>query len=234
MTLIASRKKKTMTDMKRTPEPELMDSTAQTKAYAEADFSDSNEMFVSQFIHHFPQPGQSGTMADLGCGPADISIRLAKALPGWQVLGLDAGENMLRQAEAAVTSAGMHDRVSLQHSYLPDDRLQRGSFDAVVSNSLLHHLPEPATLWNTVNDIARNGAAIAVMDLHRPDSESEAQSLVDTYAEGAPDILREDFYNSLLAAYTVAEIREQLDRCGLAGLEITRPSDRHWMVIGRT
>lgn len=218
--------------MKRTPEPELMDSTAQTKAYAEADFSDSNEMFVSQFMNHFPGLASTGQMIDLGCGPADISIRLARALSQWQVLGLDAGENMLKRAETAVSEAGMHDRVSLRLSYLPDKHLESKSFDAVVSNSLLHHLPDPATLWTTIASIARDGATVAVMDLHRPESEAQAKALVDTYAQGAPDILREDFYNSLLAAYTQAEILEQLDQCGLKGLEIKAPSDRHWMVIG--
>lgn len=223
----------TAKQMKRTPEPELMDSTAQTKAYAEADFSDSNQMFVAQFINRFPGLARTGHMIDLGCGPADISLRLAQALPGWQVLGLDAGENMLKRAEAAVSDAGMHERVSLRLSYLPDESLENKSFDAVVSNSLLHHLPDPATLWNTVGTIARNGASVAVMDLHRPESEAQAQALVDAYAADAPDILKEDFYNSLLAAYTQTEILEQLNQCGLKGLEITTPSDRHWMVAGR-
>jgi hypothetical protein len=57
-------------------------------------------------------------------------------------------------------------------------------------------------------------------------------ALVDRYAEGAPDILREDFYNSLLAAYTVEEITQQLAQAGLESLEATTISDRHWLVSG--
>jgi hypothetical protein len=71
------------------------------------------------------------------------------------------------------------------------------------------------------------------MDLARPESEAEAQDLVDRYAEGAPDILREDFYNSLLAAYTMDEIRAQLRDAGLNSLEVAPASDRHWVVSGR-
>ena len=84
--------------MKRIPEPELMDSEAQTLAYAQADFEESNQMFAQNFLDRFPRLTNSGRMADLGCGPGDISIRLATALPGWRVTGIDAGENMLLRA----------------------------------------------------------------------------------------------------------------------------------------
>ena len=71
------------------------------------------------------------------------------------------------------------------------------------------------------------------MDLLRPDTEGEARRLVDTYSADAPEILREDFYNSLLAAYTPWEVSEQLLAAGLDRLKIVIPSDRHWIVHGR-
>ena len=77
--------------MERRPEPELMDSEAQTVAYAEADFSESNTLFTEHFLAAFADLPDAGHMIDLGCGPADICIRLAKRLPGWRITGLDAG-----------------------------------------------------------------------------------------------------------------------------------------------
>jgi len=70
------------------------------------------------------------------------------------------------------------------------------------------------------------------MDLRRPDNESRAKFLLEKYAGDAPAILKEDFYNSLLAAYTPGEITDQLQLAGLGYLELTLPSDRHWMVTG--
>ena len=218
--------------MKRTPEPELMDSTAQTQAYAEADFSDSNTLFVTQFQERFPGLPDNGALIDLGCGPADICIRIADALPDWNITGLDAGENMLNRAKAAVRAAGWQDRINLRLSYLPDEGLEAGSFDAVISNSLLHHLPEPMTLWQTIARIGKPGASITVMDLRRPDNEPDAKKLLDKYAADTPDILKQDFYNSLLAAYTPDEIKRQLALAGLEHLSLAVPSDRHWMVSG--
>ncbi len=36
--------------MRRTPEPELMESEAQAASYAQADFSESNEIFISNLL----------------------------------------------------------------------------------------------------------------------------------------------------------------------------------------
>ncbi len=218
--------------MKRIPEPELMDSEEQTLAYAQADFEESNSLFTREFLDRFTGLAGTGNMADLGCGPGDIAIRLANALPGWRVTGIDAGENMLRRAREHPGYPPVADRVSFRLAYLPDRSLPAGDWNAVVSNSLLHHLPDPQVLWNSVRQLAAGGAAVQVMDLFRPDSESAAMDLVDRYADGAPEILREDFYNSLLAAYTVEEIAQQLAQAGLDGLRVETISDRHWLVSG--
>jgi trans-aconitate methyltransferase len=219
--------------MKRRPEPELMDSQEQTVAYAEADFNESNSLFTRRFLERFAELPPSGQLADLGCGPGDITVRLALALPGWKLTGLDAGPNMLERAAERLASEDRALSVRFRQAYLPDASLPRQHWDAVVSNSLLHHLPNPAALWDSVLQIGAPGAAVQVMDLMRPDSEAEAQRLVDCYASDAPQILRDDFYNSLLAAYTTEEVSAQLLRSGLDGLKIETASDRHWIVSGR-
>ena len=219
--------------MKRRPEPELMDSEAQTVAYAEADFEEANTLFTEHFLEHFDGLAPRGAMADLGCGPGDITIRLARALPGWTVTGLDAGVNMLQRARERLAAEPDAPRVTFRQAYLPDSSLPPGIWDAVVSNSLLHHLPDPMTLWESVVQLGAPGAAVQVMDLSRPTCEQDAHKLVEQYAADAPEILREDFFNSLLAAYTPDEIGEQLSRVGFGHLGVEMASDRHWIVSGR-
>ena len=218
--------------MKRRPEPELMDSEAQTLAYAEADFDEANTLFTERFLARFSDLPARGRLADLGCGPGDITIRLARALPGWELTGLDAGPNMLKQAERRLADPSLAQRVRFRLAYLPDPELHSAEWDAVVSNSLLHHLPRPAVLWDSIVQLGAPGAAVQVMDLMRPDSEDHAQRLVEHYAVDAPAVLREDFYNSLLAAYTPEEVSGQLIQAGLDRLKIESASDRHWIVSG--
>ena len=218
--------------MQRTPEPELMDAPAQAKAYAEADFSESNQAFVDQFASLAQGHGGPGCqVVDLGCGPGDICIRVAKAFPGWRVIGLDAGPNMLELARSAIESEALTDRIELVLNHLPC-ALPGEPLQAIISNSLLHHLPDPMSLWQSIAEQAPVGCLVQVMDLHRPATAERALELVDTYASDAPDILASDFYNSLLAAYTTDEVEDQLESSGLSQLTISRPTDRHWLVQG--
>lgn len=217
--------------MKRVPEPELMDDRAQAEAYAIADFADVNQAFVDRFLQLFPS-FHRGRVLDLGCGPADICVRLGRALPGVRLVGLDGARAMLDEARCALNGASMESRVELVEGALPDG-LPPTRFDAVISNSLLHHLHEPMVLWTAIRRAARPRAPILVVDLLRPASEAAARDIVETHARDERPILKADFYNSLLAAFTPDEVRTQLDRAGLGALGVAVVSERHLAVFGR-
>lgn len=217
--------------LSRTPEPDLMNGAQQAQAYADADFSAPHDAFVAHFRRLFPG-FSSGHLLDLGCGPADVTLRFAHALPDVRLTGVDGADAMLELGRAAMLRLGLAQRVTLERRYLPDAALPRAAFDAVVSNSLLHHLNDPAVLWQTVRHAARPGAPVAIMDLMRPASLDEAQGLTALYAADAPEVLRHDFHHSLLAAYRPEEVRAQLDAAGLGGFSVAAVSDRHLLIWG--
>ena len=68
----------------RTTEPELMNDDAQAQAYADADFAAPHEAFVDRFVARFGSGDPiavSGLCLDIGCGPADVVIRMARRCP---------------------------------------------------------------------------------------------------------------------------------------------------------
>lgn len=216
--------------MDRTLEPELMDDPEQALAYAQADFEKENQGFVDRFRDYFPD-FSDGHALDLGCGPGDIPIRFAQAFPACRVTGVDASAPMVRLAEEAVQKAGLSDRITFRCERF-QDLAGTNVVDAAISNSLLHHVPNPLQFWHKLRLAVKPSSPVLVMDLLRPDSPEEAQAIVARYASGAPDILRRDFYNSLLAAFTEDEIASQLARMNLTRLLIDVPDDRHWVVGG--
>jgi SAM-dependent methyltransferase len=219
--------------MQRILEPELMDEFEQARAYAEADFSEPNERFVALFEAEFPG-FRSGSVLDLGCGPGDIALRLARRSPVLQVHGLDGSRPMLAFGEARLRDdPQLATRVQFLHGILPGARLPRDRYDAVVSNSLLHHLHDPMVLWRAILDHGAHGAAVLVMDLFRPESAHTARKIVEAYAGGEPEVLKTDFFNSLCAAFEPGELRAQLAACGLGTLDVRTVSDRHMIVAGR-
>ena len=100
--------------MERIREPELMDDPLQARVYVEANF-DASDAALFQRILDLAGPGGLGSrVVDLGCGPGNISFRLASALPQAAlpqaalpqaallqacVLGVDGAAAMLELAE---------------------------------------------------------------------------------------------------------------------------------------
>jgi len=138
---------------------------------------------------------------------------------------------MIRLGEQAIIDAGLVDRITLRCERIQSLVLPE-LVDAVVSNSLLHHIPNPLRFWLAVKQLVRPGSYALVMDLLRPASTDDAAALVDQYASNEPVILRRDFYNSLLAAFTEDEVAAQLAEMNLSRLLIDVPDDRHWLVGG--
>jgi SAM-dependent methyltransferase len=216
--------------MQRIPEPELMDDLAQARAYADADFSEPHQAFVRYFRERFPE-FERGAVLDLGCGPADVTVRFARAYPQVSITGIDGAAAMLALGRGLLAREALSERITLVQTYLPAQLARR--CDAVISNSLLHHLADPAVLWNSIKQAAKPGAPVFVMDLLRPHSIEQAERLAATYTGDAPPVLRKDFFNSLLAAYQPDEIGVQLRAAGLGHLKIEQVSDRHLVIWGK-
>jgi ubiquinone/menaquinone biosynthesis C-methylase UbiE len=219
--------------MERIPEPELMDEKEAALAYDAADFSQPHEAFVDHFARLFPD-FQTGLVLDLGCGTGDIAMRFAKRYPETTVIALDGARAMLEIARVNLDRHGLTDRIQLIQAYLPTDKLLLPKFDAIICNSLLHHLANPFVLWQTIAENAKANALFLVMDLWRPQDPEDAQRLVQQYASDAPKRLQEDFYASLLAAYTIDEVKTQLQSVSFATVQIQTVSDRHFVVWGYT
>ncbi len=246
--------------MERIVEPELMDDPLQARAYAEADFDRSDEAFTERFLALLGQPFPDG-IVDLGCGPGNISFRLAAALPRARVLGIDGAASMVAlAAEHQQRHPGAWPQLRFLRVNLPltgaapagADRAGAdpvaalgGPFAAVVSNSLLHHLHDPQVLWQAVGQLAAPGATIYIKDLRRPASAAAADALTERHAAGAAAVLRRDFRASLAAAFTAAEVEAQLARAaqlwGVAGTHgttwpaftVAEVEDRYLEIHGR-
>jgi ubiquinone/menaquinone biosynthesis C-methylase UbiE len=209
-----------------------MDDDAQARAYAEADFTEPHRHCLT-LLQRSLQLSTRGVALDLGCGPGDIALRFARAFPHWQVDGVDGSAAMLKYGRQAVIQAHLQNRVQLVQAYLPHGQAPRSSYSCVFSNSLLHHLTDPGILWDAIHRWAAPAAGLFVMDLMRPADESVARRMVEIYAADEPKILQEDFFNSLRAAYTLDEVRGQLQDAGLGQLQVQGVSDRHLIIWGQ-
>ena len=219
--------------LKRQVEPELMNATDQVEAYAAADFSHSDQALVEWIAHRFPA-GLGERLIDLGCGPGNIALLLVKRWPQLEVLGVDGAPKMLAVAKerAKFLPLDQARRLEWQQACLPDPTLPGGA-SAVVSNSLLHHLHEPAVLWNSIKHVAAPGCVVVIHDLRRPHNEEGLQQLVERHAATAPAVLKRDYEASLRAAFSAEEVQQQLQQAQLPQLKVMEREDRYLTVWGQ-
>lgn len=216
--------------MKRTPEPELMETMEQAEAYDQADFSAAHGRRVELFRERYGRE-LAGAVLDIGCGSGDILERFAKKFPKASFVGIDGSEPMLELSRRRMAKAGLSKRMSFLRAFIPSDDVPKQDYSVIMSHSLLHHLHEPSVLWNTVKQLAGKGTFIFVADLRRPPSEAEASRIVDEISANEPEVLKRDFHNSLCAAFTADEIRAQLQAAGLR-LKVEEVGDIHVLVYG--
>lgn len=216
----------------RTPEPELMNEAEQALAYAQADFSVPHNQFIDLFRSGFANLAVDGGVLDVGCGPADVTLRFAKAYPDCRIDGVDGAPAMLALGRASIEVAGLSRRINLIEGYLPGAILPRSHYDVILSNSLLHHLADPQVMWEAVRRYGKPRAAVFIMDLRRPDTSKEIETLVRQHAAREPPILQRDFHHSLHAAYRPEEVRQQINQAGLEALTVTAIGDRHLIIHG--
>ena len=219
--------------MPRIPEPERMDLPHEAEAYARADFADVNQRFVDRLLQLAVAAPPDLTLLDLGTGPGDIPRRIAAARPNWHIVAADAAEAMLAIAQRETQAPPARDAIRWTRCDAKALPFASAAFDAVVSNSILHHITETAALWSEVRRVARPRALVFFRDLARPESNEAAARIVRQYARNESPTLQEEFLRSLLSAYTVDEVREQLARAGLESLNAAMITDRHLDIWGR-
>lgn len=215
--------------MKRTLEPEIMDTVDDAEEYDAMDFSQTDTQFAERAVALLGVT-QAGRALDIGTGTAKIPILFLARCPCSHVVAVDMADQMLRVAAHNVAAAGFAQACTLAKMDAKALDVPDASFDLVLSNSIAHHIPEPLALFREIARVAGPHGAVLVRDLIRPESPESAWALVNRLAAGDSERQRKLFFDSLCAALTFDEVREMVSAAGLSGATVTQSSDRHWSV----
>jgi ubiquinone/menaquinone biosynthesis C-methylase UbiE len=208
-------------------ESEAMDTADEARDYDLMDHHTVNTRFVSDFLSVHKRC-RGGEILDVGTGPAQIPIALCQADQRARVLGVDLAEQMLVRARANVEQAGFSTRIRLERSDAKGLAFGDGTFEGVISNTIVHHIPEPEPALGEMARVVAPGGTLFVRDLYRPEDEETVALLVALYTVGEPPAARALFEASLHAALTVEEVQEIVTRLGLPPEDVRMTSDRHW------
>ncbi|QDU31282.1 Demethylrebeccamycin-D-glucose O-methyltransferase [Anatilimnocola aggregata] len=228
-------------------EPEVMDTDAEASSYNSMDHSAVNRLFVADLLavlatqpapksrsRLVPDDDDAATLdvLDLGTGTALIVVELCDQLAECRVMAADAAAAMLNLAHYNLEVAGHMHRVQLDQIDAKQLHYVNGQFGIVMSNSLIHHIPEPIIALREAVRVTLPGGLLFFRDLLRPESTAQLAELVQTYAGNETEFSRKMFTESLHAALSLSEIRELIASLGFPAESVQQTSDRHWTWTG--
>ncbi len=216
--------------LSRVLEAEVMDSAAEARDYDAMDHREVNRAFVDDLL----AAGEvAGDVLDLGTGTAQIPVELCQRCEDCRVLAIDAAVHMLDLARYNIEVASLIERITLAHVDAKQLPYQDDLFGLVMSNSIVHHVPDPLVVLREAVRVAAPGGRLFFRDLLRPADEATVTRLVETYAGQANDHQRQMFQDSLRAALDLEEIRGCVQQLGFAAATVSATSDRHWTWAAR-
>jgi 2-polyprenyl-3-methyl-5-hydroxy-6-metoxy-1,4-benzoquinol methylase len=223
-------------------EPEVMDSEREAQEYNDMDHSVVNQRFVEelfQFVRDQNAVGAVGAVGadgeidlgdvlDLGTGTALIPIELCRQDHECRVMAVDLAVSMLELARYNVEAGGMIERITLAQVDAKKMGYDRGAFDVVISNSIIHHIPQPLSCLREMVRVVAEDGLLFIRDLMRPEDTETLEELVVAYAGKESEYSQKLFRDSLHAALSLDEIRELVASLGFEPDSVKATSDRHW------
>ena len=218
-------------------EPEVMETLQEAVDYDRMDHSQVNAAFVDDLLAAARQveswtPDEPRKILDVGTGTARIPILLCQQQPDWRVVAIDLAASMLQIAQRNVIQAQLQQSIRLEDVDAKGLPFSDGEFDAVMSNTIVHHIPEPGPAIAEMVRVLRPGGLLFLRDLFRPGSEAEVEALVELHTVGSNAHQKQLFRQSLQAALTVDEVGELLEKLSLPRSWVRPTSDRHWTISG--
>ena len=212
--------------MQRVLEPEVMDSWEEAVDYDAMDFLEVNTTFAQRVSELCPL--EVAKVLDAGTGTARIPIILCQMRSQWQIWGIDLAENMLKIGSENLEKAGLQHKIMLQVVDAKQLPYQDEQFDIFISNSLVHHLPNPLPFFVELKRVLKPQGAICIRDLLRPVDENTMNNLVESIGVEYNEHQKKLFGDSLHAALTINEVSQLISQAGIQGVKVYQSSDRHW------
>lgn len=149
---------------------------------------------------------------DLGCGTGDLLIKAASIFRETNFTGVDLSSEMLKKARASSLKLNLKNIKFVEKDITALSNFAESSFDVITSTMALHHLPSPQDLSKLGQSIARvlkKSGGLYVCDFLRLNSLKSVELMIQA-DPNLPAFFREDYRNSLLAAFSIQDYQDFL------------------------
>jgi len=189
--------------------------------------------FAEAFVRALGPVARTGLTAcvlDVGVGTARIPIEICTRRADIAITGVDSQPSILRRAREEIESAGLTGAIRVQLADACLLPFPDASFDAVISNSLIHHLSRRHEALPEMVRVLRPGGLLFVRDSL---PHADAAIIARTLLRNAVNTGRRIDRTCVPSPVSLDEARQLAAEAGLPA-EWVRPCGlRHWLLSGR-
>lgn len=209
--------------LQRTPEPAaVMTGKQSISQYTDARSTSHSAIYATCLdLMHRVCTTRGGRALELGAGTGYVMRLVSETMDCREATGVELSKSMLERAReelhASKSQTAFH---LLENDMVNLDRLPSSTYDQVYSVEAFHHLCSLESVAHVLRESERvctESGVVFVCDLVRPKTAILATGLVEWLGEDyrRKNLLAhyEDFLNSVLASWTVDELRSAVPRC---------------------
>lgn len=207
-------------------EPEVMETLEEVYAYDRLSLKYLTILhngFIETIINASPPKGK---FLEIGCGTGRISIGIAKYTENIKLVGVDLSDSMLVVAKDNASKERVNHRVQFKHADAKNLPFEESTFDAVFCHNMLHHIPDPMPVLKEMVRVMKADGAFLLRDLVRK-SGMKAKLHVGSFGMKYNALMKKEYYDSLLAAFSKQEFRNFKKELSLKGMEHTHQFITH-------
>lgn len=217
--------------MNRVMEKEIMGNMDSVESFLNADFGKLHQMFISE-LEQFVGRNKIQTILDIGSGTGVLTKKILKVFPNSIIHCIDGSSEMIKVSNSILKEEIELKRVKTINIMLEDLISTDLDYDLIISSNFIHHLSNSIELWNLIKNINNNKTYIFMMDLLRPKNVDEAKEIVERVSGNESEVMKRDHFNSLLSAFEVNEIKEQLKCVDLQNKLTVKSTKSHLFIYG--
>ncbi len=151
---------------------------------------------------------------DLGCGPGELSLEIARRLTDGYVVGVDISENMIRIAKRKASLANIENAEFLVGD-VTNLTFRPGEFDVCVNSYLIHWIHDVRAFLRGIHGVLREGGRLGIIS-PSPEWYREIRhvyrAVMTRYAEHLPEHVLDEPVG--VKIYGEEEMRELLASAG--------------------
>ena len=161
-----------------------------------------------KIISHIRKLNPSGRLIDVGCGPGNLIVQLAKELPTLELIGVDISNEILERAKIRATK---HERkIEFKEGSVENLPFPNEYADFIISTLSLHHWINPDRAFQEIYRVLKKEGIALIFDFRRDSRKFYYGFLTFVTNIVAPKALKNinEPIGSLKSSYTPLEVQE--------------------------